>query len=180
LDDFEALLTRSKIVKSKDDVPQNQVSTEATPLPEGRRDRMISIISEAGKKSSSKPPVKKQSSKSSEKLPPIPTTTEFEREMRGIISAHHMGEDIESWLEHDLFGSSVNPSGLSRKTGFTGDEDFYRKGATSYIVQHLAANRDPELRDIGQRLLRKMHGSMGRRFLTLGAGEGLEPPEEDW
>lgn len=131
--------------------------------------------SSSTKKSSSKPAAKK----SSEKLPPIPTTAEFEREMRGVISAYHVGEDIESWLEHDLFGSSANPHGLTRKTGFTGDEDFYRKGATSYIVQHLAAHHDPELRSIGQRLLRKIHGRMGNRFLRLGSGEGLEPYEDD-
>jgi hypothetical protein len=142
--------------------------------------RLRQIIREELHEASKSSSLKKSSAKKSlEKLPPIPTTAEFEHEMRAIISAYRMGEDIESWLENDLFGSSVNPHGMVRKTGFSGDEDFYRKGATSYIAQHLAANRDPELRDIGQRLLQKMHGSMGRRFLTLGAGEGLEPPEED-
>jgi hypothetical protein len=137
-------------------------------------------LHEASKSGSAKKSTSKSSAKKPvEKLPPIPTTAEFEREMRGVISAHHMGEDIESWLEHDLFGSSVNPHGLTRKTGFTGDEDFYRKGATSYIVQHLAAHHDPEIRGIGQRLLRKMHDRMGRRFTNLGSGEGLEPYEED-
>jgi hypothetical protein len=135
---------------------------------------------EASKPGSAKKSTSKSSAKKPvEKLPPIPTTVEFEREMRGIISAYRMGEDVESWLENDLFGSSVNPHGLTRKTGFTGDEDFYRKGATSYIVQHLAAHYDPELRSIGQRLLRKMHGRMGNRFLRLGSGEGSEPHGDD-
>ncbi len=135
---------------------------------------------EAAKSSSTKKSSSKSSAKKTvEKLPPIPTTAEFEREMRAVISAHHMGEDVESWLENDLFGSSVNPHGLSRKTGFTGDEDFYRKGASTYIVQHLAAHHDPEIRSMGQRLLRKMHDRMGRRFSRLGSGEGLEPFEDD-
>jgi hypothetical protein len=135
---------------------------------------------EASKPGSAKKSTSKSSAKKPvEKLPPIPTTAEFGREMRDVISAHHMGEDIESWLENDLFGSSENPHGLSRKTGFSGDEDFYRKGSSRYIAQHLATHHDPELRGIGQRLLRKIHDWMGRRFLSLGAGEGTDPYEED-
>jgi hypothetical protein len=150
-------------------------------LSESRIRRIIrEELHEAAKSGSAKKPSSKSASKkSTEKLPPIPTTAEFEHEMKAIISAHRAGEDIESWLENDLFGSSVNPHGMVRKTGFTGDEDFYRKGASSYIAQHLAAHHDPELRGIGQRLLRGMHDIMGRRFMSLGAGEGLEPYEED-
>ena len=161
------------------DVPDDDFpSTEADPRPLAERqrgERIFSIVFESSKKSksSSKPKGKE------EKLPPIPATSEFEHEMKGIISAHRMGMDIESWLEDDLFGSSVSSGGLSRKTGFTGDEDFYRKGSASYIAQHLAAHHDPELREIGKRLLQKMHNRVGRRFLSLGTGDGLEPRDHD-
>ena len=102
-------------------------------------------------------------------LEPIPSTVEFGREMRDVIAAHYAGEDIESWLSNDLFGSKVSPHGLSRKSGYSGDEDLYRKPAASYIAQHLAANRDPELRAIGQRILQKMQQALGDRFRSMGS-----------
>lgn len=101
-------------------------------------------------------------------LEPIPSTVAFEQEMRDVISSHYAGEDIESWLAQDLFGSKVSPHGLSRKSRYSDDEDLYRKPAASYIAQHLAANRDPELRAIGQRLLQKMHQALGDRFRYMG------------
>lgn len=127
------------------------------------------------KKSSKSSPSKKQ-----EPLPPIPTTVEFEREMRDVISAYRAGEDIEAWLMQDIAGSKESEHGLSRKTGWTGDDDFYRKPSASYIAQHLAAHRDPELRRIGQRALSKMRDLMGRgRFSRMGSGFGLDPIEDD-
>jgi hypothetical protein len=145
---------------------------EAAPLDEAEKKSSKS----SSKSSSSKSPTKKQ-----EPLPPIPTTTEFEREMRGIISAYHAGEDIEAWLTQDIAGSSVSAHGLSRKSGWTGDDDFYRKPSASYIAQHLAAKRDPELRAIGQRVLRKLEKLAGhRRFMSLGGGFGLDPVDDDW
>jgi len=98
--------------------------------------------------------------------------------MRDIVAAYYEGEDIESWLTQDILGSRASSTGLSRKTGWSGDEDFYRKPAASYIVQHLATHRDPELREIGQRILRKMRSSMGsRRFSMMGSGFGVDPHE---
>ncbi len=111
--------------------------------------------------------VKRASSRPKKKLPPLPpmaSTSEFEREMKNIISAHYEGLDIESWLANDLFGSNVSPQGLDRKYGYASDQDFYRKPAASYIAQHLAANSDPELRAIGRRLLAKMKDVLGNRF----------------
>ena len=142
------------------------------------REETSRFLRESEKKAGKKPT--KSSSKKQEPLPPIPTTTEFEREMRDIISAYHAGEDIEAWLTQDIAGSSASAHGLSRKTGWTGDEDFYRKPSASYIAQHLAANRDPELRGIGQRVLRKLEKLAGhRRFMSLGGGFGLEPADDD-
>ena len=143
------------------------------------REEMSRALQEAEKKPAKKSS-KSSSSKKQEPLPPIPTTTEFEREMRGIISAYHAGEDIEAWLTQDIAGSSASAHGLDRKSGWTGDEDFYRKPSASYIAQHLAANRDPELRGIGQRVLRMMGDRMGRgRFASMGSGFGLDPVDDD-
>jgi hypothetical protein len=89
--------------------------------------------------------------------------------MRDVIASHYAGEDIESWLANDLFGSDVSPHGLARKSGYSGDEDLYRKPAASYIAQHLAANRDPEIRAIGQRLLQKLQQALVDRFRYMGS-----------
>ena len=111
--------------------------------------------------------IKRKSARPKKKLAPLPpmaSTSEFEREMKNIISAHYEGFDIESWLANDLFGSRVSPQGLDRKYGYASDQDFYRKPAASYIAQHLAANSDPEIRAIGQRLLQKMKDVLGDQF----------------
>jgi hypothetical protein len=116
--------------------------------------------------------LKKRRTKKKTSLPPlepIPSTVAFEREMRDVIASHYAGEDIESWLANDLFGSDVSPHGLARKSGYSGDEDLYRKPAASYIAQHLAANRDPEIRAIGQRLLQKLQQALGGRFRYMGS-----------
>ncbi len=141
-------------------------------------EELVRALHEADKKSSKSS--SKSSSKKQEPLPPIPTTLEFEREMRDIIAAHYAGEDIESWLTHDILGSKASSHGLSRKTGWTGDEDFYRKPSASYMAQHLATHRDPEIRGIGQRVLRKMGERMGsRRLSKMGSGFGLDPIEDE-
>lgn len=142
------------------------------------REEMSRMLQESEKKStkkSSKPASKKQ-----DPLPPIPSTTEFEREMRDVVAAYYAGEDVEAWLTQDIAGSRSSPHGLSRKTGWTGDDDFYRKPSASYIAQHLAAHHDPDLRRIGQRVLGKMGGLMGRgRFSRMGSGFGLDPIEDE-
>lgn len=143
------------------------------------REETSRILRESDKKTSKKSS-KSSSSKKQDPLPPIPTTAEFEREMRDVISAHYAGEDIESWLTQDILGSRASSHGLSRKTGWTGDEDFYRKPSASYIVQHLATHRDPEIRGIGQRVLLKMREKMGRgRFSRMGGGFGNDPVDDD-
>lgn len=147
------------------------------------REETARALREAEKKSSSKSSKgssSKSSSKKQEPLPPIPTTAEFEREVRGVISAYYAGEDIESWLTQDVLGSSASENGLSRKSGWTGDEDFYRKPAASYIVQHLATNSDPEIRAIGRRILQKMEKRIGHhKFMRMGGGFGLEQIEDE-
>lgn len=185
-DEVDELLRRSGYISDRDERRSDSdetrrdgdddVSTEASPLAEGRRERSVSIIFESSKSSKSS----KSSSKKLEPLPPIPTTIEFEREMRDVIAAYHAGEDIESWLTHDILGSKASPHGLSRKTGWSGDDDFYRKPSASYIAQHLATHRDPELRAIGQRVLRKMGERMGsKRFARMGSGFGLDPIDDE-
>lgn len=142
------------------------------------REEADRILRESQKKSSKSG--SRSSSKKQEPLPPIPTTLEFEREMKDVIAAHYAGEDIEAWLTQDILGSKASPHGLSRKTGWTGDDDFYRKPSASYMAQHLATHHDPELRSIGQRVLRKMGERMGSyRFSRMGSGFGLDPIEDE-
>lgn len=143
------------------------------------REEVSSMLRESEKKSTKKSS-KSSPSKKQEPLPPIPTTVEFEREMRDVISAYHAGEDIEAWLMQDIAGSKESEHGLSRKTGWTGDDDFYRKPSASYIAQHLAAHHDPELRSVGRRVLLKMREKMGRgRFSRMGSGFGNDPVDDD-
>ncbi len=181
-EEVDELLRRSGYIRNESprrEAPDDDVSTEVSPKSESKKQNYVSIILESSKPSkSSKSSSSKPASKKLEKLPPIPTTVEFEREMRDIVAAHYVGEDIESWLSQDILGSKASPSGISRKTGWTGDDDFYRKSAASYIAQHLATHRDPELREIGQRVLRKMGDVMGHRRLSMmGSGLGLDPDQ---
>ena len=103
-------------------------------------------------------------------LPPIQSTPEFGREMRDISTMHDVGLDIESMLGSDIFGSRdyEDEDTLVRQSRYSDPEDIYRKPSAQWMAQHLAASSDPEKRQIGMNLLKKMQVRLGNRYSSLG------------